>query len=918
MASSDEEGEIVAECVTNYYFVDSNQNPISFSCLPFKWIDDEGERQDAKNLESSEHAFLRGEVEDGSRKIYMKIIAWKLVLSSVLPEIYVLPDAKYGRWIKLQRPRKSFEDTVRTVLISAHCLHFIKQNSEEESGEALWKHIGKTFRYLFLVSTSSSTIRSIFLLTNLTASSTYEVPPSEKDLVDHIQWMKEAALRDEDIAKAKILPTFLSETSGKRKTFYEENGTGKRAKLIIYEDDDDIDDSCDADEDELFDRVCALCDDGGDLLCCEGRCIRSFHPTIESGAGSFCESLSYSSEQVHAIQTFMSSLVSRQHVDISIIRSVSQSLFSQEIKFKLKNSRSKSKLEIHLHALLIYVLSVSKEKIKVLLRCNLQYVDAAQRHTTANAYQGRPEENISFQRDDAKNIPQRAWEKLLINRILIYCMDHKICRKILTPRRDHLLFPDVDGNKEQHPTVVLPDKSNVMSERSRVYGILTNEVKVKELSKGITGDFINNNERKHAGKFTKINLSSNMVFSESVSVSEWRNPNKPISMGRIKSSLKSGKSMSKSSMRGVPENAAVENVPIERAMTLRTPEMKKRIQRRKCTNASSTLSTVDRTITMGKVECLVQAIQAALKKLQDGGTIEDAKAVCEPAILFQLIKWKKKLAVYLAPFIHGMRYTSFGRHFTKVEKLNQEPYSTYVGHEQTIFLKQIVDFCCGSNDFSFLMKEELDRMGRKCSFKNYDLIQPKNDFNFEKRDWMSIDLEELPEGSNLIMGLNPPFGVQASRANQFIDKALKFMPKLLILIVPKETERLDRKKIPYDLIWEDDCIFSGKSFYLPGSVDVRDQQMEQWNLDPPPLYLWSRPDWTTSHKLVAEEHGHLLKDQEAEEYAGGINNLNAVSNYLMEENQECYADFSNVADGYSDIKYILEDIPEFDLGALAR
>ncbi|CAA0822239.1 Protein ENHANCED DOWNY MILDEW 2, partial [Striga hermonthica] len=38
---------------------------------------------------------------------------------------------------------------------------------------------------------------------------------------------------------------------------------------------------------------------------CEGRCIRSFHPTIESGAGSSCESLGYSSAQVHAIQIFM-------------------------------------------------------------------------------------------------------------------------------------------------------------------------------------------------------------------------------------------------------------------------------------------------------------------------------------------------------------------------------------------------------------------------------------------------------------------------------------------------------------------------------------------------------------------------------------------------------------------------------------
>lgn len=39
------------------------------------------------------------------------------------------------------------------------------------------------------------------------------------------------------------------------------------------------------------------------------------------------------------------------------------------------------------------------------------------------------------------------------------------------------------------------------------------------------------------------------------------------------------------------------------------------------------------------------------------------------------------------------------------------------------------------------------------------------------------------------MGLNPPFGVKAALANMFIDKALQFKPKLLILIVPPETER---------------------------------------------------------------------------------------------------------------------------------
>jgi hypothetical protein len=39
------------------------------------------------------------------------------------------------------------------------------------------------------------------------------------------------------------------------------------------------------------------------------------------------------------------------------------------------------------------------------------------------------------------------------------------------------------------------------------------------------------------------------------------------------------------------------------------------------------------------------------------------------------------------------------------------------------------------------------------------------------------------------MGLNPPFGVNAGLANKFIDKALQFKPKLIVLIVPKETKR---------------------------------------------------------------------------------------------------------------------------------
>lgn len=38
--------------------------------------------------------------------------------------------------------------------------------------------------------------------------------------------------------------------------------------------------------------------------------------------------------------------------------------------------------------------------------------------------------------------------------------------------------------------------------------------------------------------------------------------------------------------------------------------------------------------------------------------------------------------------------------------------------------------------------------------------------------------------------------------------------------------------------------------------------MEQWNLKPPGLYLWSRPDWTMKHKAIARKHGHASAGQQ--------------------------------------------------------
>lgn len=49
-----------------------------------------------------------------------------------------------------------------------------------------------------------------------------------------------------------------------------------------------------------------------------------------------------------------------------------------------------------------------------------------------------------------------------------------------------------------------------------------------------------------------------------------------------------------------------------------------------------------------------------------------------------------------------------------------------------------------------------------------------------------------------------------------------------------------------------------QAFYLPGSVDETDgENKTQWNVVPPPLYLWSSKDMTLKHRDVAVRYKHV-------------------------------------------------------------
>ncbi|XP_004516998.1 protein ENHANCED DOWNY MILDEW 2-like isoform X2 [Cicer arietinum] len=921
MASSDEEGEIVPNYVDCYWFENDKAEFVSFFSLTLLWSINEVE------CDSETKVFLRGTTDNGLQKIHKHITGWRFELSSGQPKISVLSREKY--WITLQKPRKCFETMIRTVLVTVYWLHFVKWNPEE-SRISIWNKMSKEF-------------------------SSYDVSPSESDVLNHMTLIRDAAKRDTDLTKSKYLFNFIEKTCSKE-GFLEDIYTTKKLKFVVdseeeeEEQNDKSDGELNVDEEQNigYDTVCAICDNGGEVLPCEGRCLRSFHATIEAGKDSYCASLGYTITQVNAFPNFYcENCKYKKHQCFACGKLGSSDESSNAEVFPCVTANCGHYYHLECAAKLLNP-GIDIEQMEMRKRiatdktfvCPLHICSLCKQGENRNvhdlqfamcrrcpkAYHRKclPKE-ISFTFDYLMGIEQRAWDNLLDKRILMYCLDHEIVMELGTPARNHLIFPDKEVKRKiSSYNLLQKEKVDISSRKSfedlppnktlvpkliikQKVGLQSNgssKVMVKIRSKPDTNLSTGPVELDRTRKYMKVETTSasNRPLPNSENGKPFKNDNLQCSQRLLEARPQQQKSVSRieetrlakplvKKVKISPEvwNANMEKrilFLMEEATSASNLEEFKKNRQVFSTSSCFTQTVFDKTLTQGKVEGSVKAIKIALQKLNEGCSIEEAKAICDPEIIRQIFIWQKQLKVYLAPFLHGMRYTSFGRHFTKIDKLKEivDRLHWYVKSGDTV-----LDFCCGANDFSCLMKSKLEQTGKLCSYKNYDLIQAKNDFNFEKRDWMSVKAEELPDGSQLIIGLNPPFGVKGSLANKFINKALTFKPKLLVLIVPKVTKRLDKKKGGYDLIWEDEEICSGKSFYLPGSVDIRDKQLEDWNLKPPPLYLWSRPDWTIRHMEIAHVHSHI-------KYVVCNNNNKGkeVTNYLLEENHDCYQNYQGL------------------------
>ncbi|KAM0905994.1 hypothetical protein ACQ4PT_016992 [Festuca glaucescens] len=308
--------------VDKYYFEDGDGDPVCFSVLPLKF----GEIGEVACLDSKK-VHLQGLADGLLHKVHKEVVAWRVGLDNEQPKILAL--SSEGKWIELLKPRKCYENTVRSILITVQMLHFVRRWPRKRK-TSLLDHLSEVF-------------------------SKFDTKPSEYDLKKHRSIIKLFAEKDPTLMKSKILQMFTENTS---RNIREAVRTKEPIVMSSSDDEEDLDNdsdddysgqednrdadySCDDDDSDDqdndddksnddyscndddsdddgdignvgdddgeagTDNLCAICDNGGKLLSCVGQCKRAFHPREKDGTESNCETLGLTTAQLKEIDHYL-------------------------------------------------------------------------------------------------------------------------------------------------------------------------------------------------------------------------------------------------------------------------------------------------------------------------------------------------------------------------------------------------------------------------------------------------------------------------------------------------------------------------------------------------------------------------------------------------------------------------------------
>ncbi|KAK3123209.1 hypothetical protein QOZ80_8AG0626260 [Eleusine coracana subsp. coracana] len=595
MSSQDDDVEPRLKAVENYYFVDDDDSPVSFDVLPFQF-------NAAEEVPSFKRdVYLRGFADCGLQKVYKQVVAWKLGLEGELPEITVL--STEGSWIVLLKPRSSYKVTIRSVLITVEMLHFVRRNPMVAE-EKMWGHLQEVF-------------------------GKFEIRPSVDDFRNHVQLIKLFAERDQAIAKSQTLQLFLSKNTVEMMGRIAQN----TVKNIVKVDQNTVEmidkvasDDLEEEEGDLFDSVCAVCDNGGELLCCEGSCMRSFHAKIGDGEDSYCATLGYTKAELEAIKNFLcKNCEYKEHqcfvcgvlepsdgpnAKVFLCNNATCGYFYHPkcVAQKLHPNNRNEALQLEKNIMAGFSFTCPVHwcfECKGLEDRTQEPLQFAVCRWCPRSYHRKclPRE-ISFEENDEVGIIIQAWE--LSKRILIYCLDHDMDLDIGTPSRDHLKFPHIA--KPVH-SVKKKVKDLAQKKRRTFDDSYFDEPVQKSSRRAVAKSSVEPVKKK--AKYLKEIIGPGESLLECHVVAN--SPKQPVNKQEQELA-----SLSLPTKRKTPRSSF--------------PAVDSETEKRQ----------LDKIIAQGKLERSVQAVQAALQKLENGGTVDDAKAL-SPSMCESCLSQKKAL-----------------------------------------------------------------------------------------------------------------------------------------------------------------------------------------------------------------------------------------------------------------------------------
>uniref|UniRef100_A0A0D9X6T4 Zinc finger PHD-type domain-containing protein n=1 Tax=Leersia perrieri TaxID=77586 RepID=A0A0D9X6T4_9ORYZ len=798
MFDDDDDVEPPVTYVDDYYFEESENEPVCFSVLPIKFDENEG-RSDCKEVD------LRGHTDNNLRIVFKKVVAWRVELDCHQPKISVL--SSVGNWIELLKPRNSYyEKKARSILSTVQMLHFVRKWPRKQK-KSLFYHLNEVF-------------------------CKFGTRPNEDDIRRNHHLIKRFMERDPIVMKSKVVRSFIEDAAMKATESTPRRASTKERFIVSdeslastddsddsdYGSDENSDDNADNNTDEYTDTdgntiddgtdiICAICDDGGRLLGCEGRCKRSFHPrkkdgihpinkdgthpTKKDGRKYNCKTLCFTSAQLKLKESGTYLCVNCEYNEHQCFKCGElEPSYGPNAKVFQCNKESCGHFY---HPKCIAVLLEPKDtdgacKLEERIADGMPFTCPVHWCFKCGKMEDRTQEELQFA--VCRRCP-RSYHIACLPR------HHGLDATIGTPRGEHIKFPSV------------PKKFCSVPKSKTIKNLAKEDVEVTGKRKKKANQFSTKStelanvsprgESKQIQRTARNSSSEDITLKNGCAVKRLKKDLQfELPMAEVAASLRGRKTVEGKEEQPGNLSSLVMGIVSKSASGVVDDETEKRVT-----------STAEKETTAGTSQDMATK-----------GVLRQPSRI-EAEGMFECF-------VQIADKLHW-----------------------YVKSGDTI-----VNLCFNIDNFSQLMKEKLEDVCKRCNFKNCDLFHSKKDLCFEE-NWLTMQPQDLPHGSNLVMVLDLPLDIQAVSANKLVDKVLTLKPSLIMIVSPTDIERLNCKEEPYHLIWEDNEHIFGKPLCQPSGVDVNGEAKNGWHVIPLSLSLWGCLGNAEENRRIAGKHGHL-------------------------------------------------------------